>query len=53
MLCAVYDTFLVGQSSLSVGQSFTKSIKLVKIVDAAPPIGYGENHPWLTVLKVH
>ena len=46
MLCAVYDTFLVGQSSLSVGQSFTKSIKLVKIVNAPfPPTGYLKNHP--------
>ena len=34
ILCAIYGTFLVGQSSFLIGQSSTKSVKLVKIIKA-------------------
>ena len=34
ILCAIYGTFLVGQSSFLIGQSSTKSVKLVKIINA-------------------
>ena len=34
IFCAIYGTFLVGQSSFLNGQSSTKSVKLVKIVNA-------------------
>ena len=37
LLYVIYDIFLFGQWYLLVGQSFTKSIKLVKIVDIPPP----------------
>ena len=37
IMCYIYGTFLVGQSTFLVGQSFTKLINLVKFVDTPPP----------------
>ena len=45
LLYVIYDIFLVGQWYLLIGQSFTKPIKFVKIIDGPSPLELVSSRP--------